>query len=116
MAMSAAAGESPWRAPAEERARENPVAKAEGVREGERTYDLNCRLCHGPAGKGDGPGAAALHPKPRDLTDTTVQGQTDGELFWKISEGRGAMPPWLQLPENVRWSLVHYLRAIANSR
>jgi hypothetical protein len=39
-----------------------------------------------------------------------VQGQTDGELFWKISNGRGAMPPWKHLPEMERWRIVNYIR------
>ncbi len=28
-----------------------------------------CQTCHGPTGKGDGPTAAALNPKPADLAD-----------------------------------------------
>jgi len=112
----AAAGEGPWRALAEERARRNPVPRSEGARDGWRLFDLNCRFCHGPAGKGDGPGAAALNPKPRDLTDPAVQGQTDGELFWKISEGWGAMPPWQQLPPNMRWNPAHYIHSLGAPR
>jgi hypothetical protein len=35
---------------------------------GRRLFETNCVLCHGPAGKGDGPVGAALTPQPRDLT------------------------------------------------
>ena len=39
---------------------------------------------------------------------------TDGEIFWKISEGRAPMPGFKkQLSEEDRWQLVHYLRAFA---
>ena len=112
-ARPASAGEAPWVAPPEAKARKNPVARAEGLREGKKAYDTNCAVCHGATGKGDGPGAAALNPKPKNLADKEIQDQTDGELFWKISKGRGVMPPWEQFPEKDRWSLVHYLRSLA---
>lgn len=107
------AGEAPWTAPEAEKAKKNPVGKAAGVRDGKKSYDTNCAVCHGPTGKGDGPGAAALNPKPKNLAAQEIQGQTDGELFWKISKGRGVMPPWEQLPEKERWSLVHFVRSLA---
>ena len=57
--------------------------------------------------------AAALPPpKPADWTSAKVQSQTDGELFWKMSEGRSAMPPWKSLPEKDRWELVNYIRTL----
>jgi cytochrome c553 len=73
----------------------------------------NCVGCHGAKGKGDGVAAVALNPKPADWTSGTVQADTDGELFWKISTGRGAMPPWKQLSENDRWAVVRYIRTLA---
>ena len=115
-AAPAAAGEAVWAAPDAEKAKVNPVARDAGVRDGRGTFNLNCRLCHGPAGKGDGPAAGALNPKPRDLTSRTVQAETDGELFWKITTGRGVMPSWRQLPEKDRWSLVHYVRSLADGK
>ena len=60
--------------------------------------------CHGAKGKGDGAAAAALNPKPADWTSKQVQDESDGEIFWKISTGRGAMPSWRHLPENDRWA------------
>jgi mono/diheme cytochrome c family protein len=41
-----------------------------------------------------------------------VQEETDGALYWKISSGRGAMPPWRHLLESDRWAVVHYLRSL----
>ena len=105
-----------WKAPAGAKAMKNPVAKAAGIKDGKPLYNTNCVLCHGSAGKGDGPAASALNPKPKSLADEAVQAQGDGELFWKISEGRGAMPAWKQLPQNERWSLVHYLRSLAGKK
>ena len=69
------------------------------------TVDKACTACHGDRGKGDGPGAAALNPKPADWTSAKVQQQTDGCLLWKITTGRGAMPPWAALSETERGQL-----------
>lgn len=68
---------------------------------GKQVYDTYCALCHGPTGKGDGPGAAALDPKPRDLSSAEImQGKTDESLVNVIANGgaagglSAAMPPW----------------------
>ena len=60
--------------------------------------------------------AAAMKPRPKSLQDKAVQAQTDGELFWKISEGREAMPGWKSISEKERWSLVHYVRVLAGKK
>jgi mono/diheme cytochrome c family protein len=99
-----------WKAPADAKAAKNPV---KGVGNAPKAAETNCASCHGPKGKGDGVAAAALPPpKPADWTSAKVQSQSDGELFWKISEGRGAMPPWKSLPEKERWELVNYIRSL----
>jgi mono/diheme cytochrome c family protein len=56
--------------------------------------------------------SAALQPKPLDWSSPAVQRDTDGELFWKITNGRGAMPAWKQLPETERWQIVNYIRTL----
>jgi len=102
--------QGPWVAPADAKAMKNPV---KGVGNAKKAVETNCVSCHGPGGKGDGPAAAALPPpKPANWTADAVQKQTDGELFWKISNGRGAMPPWKHLPENERWEIVNYIRTL----
>jgi len=44
------------------------MAKGEPAK-GKASYDQMCASCHGAAGKGDGAAAAALNPKPKDLSD-----------------------------------------------
>jgi len=105
----------PWTCPAAEAAKKNPVAKNdEAVAAGKKlTVDKACTACHGDTGKGNGPGAAALNPKPADWTSAKVQAETDGCLFWKISTGRGAMPPWASsLSETERGQIIHYIRTL----
>ncbi len=50
--------------------------------------NMRCSACHGESGKGDGPGAVALNPKPRNYTDCSVMGKkSDAELFKDIKQG-----------------------------
>jgi mono/diheme cytochrome c family protein len=46
-------------------------------------FDSRCSACHGTSGKGDGPGAAALNPKPRDYTDKAWQSSVTDEQIKK---------------------------------
>jgi len=115
LAAAALAGEQ-WKAPASAKGVKNPVAKAEGLKGGKESFAANCVLCHGEQGKGDGPAGASLSPRPKNLGEKAIQAQTDGELYWKISEGRGMMPSFKSLPEKERWSLVHYIRSFAAAK
>lgn len=108
--VAVVSAQGPWVAPPDAKATKNTV---KGVGSAKKAIDTNCVSCHGPMGKGDGPAAAALPPpKPANWTADAVQKQTDGELFWKISNGRGAMPPWKHLPDKERWDLVSYVRSL----
>jgi mono/diheme cytochrome c family protein len=111
---TAAHAQAPWVAPASEKGKKNPLpGDKKTVEQGEKIAKVNCVACHGNRGKGDGPAAAALNPKPADWTSKRVQSESDGELFWKISNGRGAMPAWRHLPERDRWAVVRFIRTLA---
>jgi len=102
--------QGPWVAPPEAKSLKNPV---KGVGDAKKLVETNCVTCHGASGHGDGPAAAALPPpKPANWTSDAVQKQSDGEIFWKITNGRGAMPPWKHLPEKERWEIVNYIRTL----
>lgn len=88
---------------------------------GKALYARYCTQCHGDEGKGDGPAADFVYPRPRDFTlalykvRSTPSGQlpTDHDLFNVISEGLPgtSMPAWNKyLSENERWQLVHYVK------
>jgi mono/diheme cytochrome c family protein len=113
MFAGVAVAQGPWVAPASEKAKKNPLPNDKKVVEqGEKVAKLNCASCHGATGKGDGAAAVALNPKPADWTSSRVQDEPDGEIFWKISTGRGAMPPWKHLPEPDRWAVIRYIRSL----
>src|SRR5882724_9166300 len=59
---------------------------------GKEVFAAKCTPCHGQTGHGDGPGAASLEPKPRNLTDARYLSALPDELLFKtISEGGAAM-------------------------
>jgi mono/diheme cytochrome c family protein len=112
-AVGAAVAQTPWGAPEVEKAPTNPLASdTRAIEQGEKLAKTNCVSCHGLKGKGDGAAAVALNPKPADWTSARVQSESDGEIFWKISNGRGARPPWKHLAENDRWALIPYIRSL----
>lgn len=53
-------------------------------------YDSRCGACHGLTGKGDGAGAAALNPKPRNYTDKAWQTSVTDEQIRKTIVYGGA--------------------------
>ncbi|MEK6717922.1 MAG: cytochrome c [candidate division NC10 bacterium] len=97
------------------------LASGADVAKGKATYDQLCAGCHGPTGKGDGPAAASLNPKPRDLSDKTyarslkdaylVEITTNGGPAVKKSPLMPAMGKTLK-DDQIK-DLVAYLRSLA---
>jgi mono/diheme cytochrome c family protein len=76
-----------------------PIPPA-AVQEANKIYQTRCVMCHGADGKGDGPAAAALSPRPRSLGDPGWQQSVDDAHIEKILLSGGAavgksplMPP-----------------------
>ncbi len=105
-----------WTAPAEAVRRGNPVPSDSFSRaRGRKLFEANCVGCHGPTGRGDGPAAARLDTLPPDLYATADQ-YPDGDLAWKIANGRGAMPAWKKvLTVNQIWDLVNFIHDLDDS-
>ena len=72
--------------PAPAEAPPDPAAEAR------KLFSTKCVVCHGDHGEGDGPGAAALNPKPRHFADATWQASvTDEQIKKTIVEGGAAV-------------------------
>ena len=95
----------------------NPITdKAASASRGEKLFVNNCVKCHGFTGNGYGTVAHGFTTWPRQLWAWNNTGpETDGYLFWFITNGRSDMPPWgLILSENERWDLINYIKTIKN--
>jgi cytochrome c oxidase cbb3-type subunit 3 len=60
-----------------------------------------CSVCHGVGGKGDGPSAQGLEPKPADFTNCKAMAKDSDDVLFKIIKGGGqsagrstVMPAW----------------------
>lgn len=115
MVWAAGPAAAPWKAPARAAKKQNPFpADNASLQAGKRVYEAECSSCHGPKGKGDGPSAKDLEVPAGDLSNPALWGQSDGELFWKLTEGRKPMPSYAQtLTEEQRWHVVNFLRTLA---
>jgi mono/diheme cytochrome c family protein len=115
VAAQEAAPPAPWVAPDDAKKVKNPFPPTqETLAEAEQLFSDNCVLCHGEKGLGDGPGAKTIKVKPANFTDEKLMAaETDGSLFWKMSNGRGPMPSWKDtLTDKERWELVGYIRKL----
>lgn len=91
---------------------------------GKKVFETICFTCHGLQGKGDGPGSAALEPKPRNFSDPKwQQSVTDIHIRNAITMGgvavgkSAAMPAQPQLKNDPRVldALVYHVRSLAKS-
>ena len=94
------------------------VSSAYG-QEAKQLYEQTCAMCHGPSGKGDGPTAQVLQPKPANLA-TALKGK-DAAYLTKLLKGGGAsvgksplMPSYEGIlnDEQIR-SLIKYVQGFA---
>ncbi|HWN71206.1 MAG TPA: c-type cytochrome [Haliangium sp.] len=87
-----AAKQAPQAGPSPNAQAEPGKPSAAAVAEAKNVFQLRCVICHGENGKGDGPGAASLNPKPRNYTDKEWQKSvTDEDLKQVISKGGAAL-------------------------
>lgn len=103
----------PWNVPPDKAKISNAVkSDASSIAAGKVLWSQHCSSCHGKAGLGDGTKAAQLETTPPDFSKALVQGESDGALFFKTSEGRGDMPSFKKkIPDQEDiWNLVNYMR------
>lgn len=113
VSFTALTSQNPWPVPDKYKKMPNPVkGDAEATKGGKALWAKHCQSCHGKSGKGDGPKAAQLKTLPGDFTKAETQAETDGELFYKTSEGREDMPSFKKkIPDQEDiWSIVNYVR------
>ena len=93
---------------------ENPTTAGDeaSLTRGAELYAINCKMCHGPEGKGNGSVSAFLANKPANFTTEVVQSKSDGSFFMTITNGVDGRMPALNenLTVSERWDVVNFLR------
>ncbi len=87
-----------------------PITPA-SLENGRKYFQINCAVCHGEKGLGNGP-ATQYGMIGINLTMDITKNRTDGYIFGMIRNGRGAMPPYNRIEEMDRWDVVNYVRAL----
>ena len=83
------------------------------LKRGQQRFDINCAICHGNAGRGNGPVKAFGLLTIADLTNDIIRAQPDGQIFNTITHGKttmGAYGPVIAVED--RWAIVAYVRAL----
>jgi high-affinity iron transporter len=105
--------------------RERPVAAAPqaqspvndaSLARGQEIYGQMCAMCHGLQGRGDGPLARTMVPRPADFRVHMAEGHTPDQLFDWTSNGvpDTAMQGFANdLSVEDRWNVINYLQTFA---
>jgi mono/diheme cytochrome c family protein len=87
-----------------------PISDA-SIENGRKYYQINCAVCHGHAGKGDGPALRYGVAAPSLVTDR-AKGLSDGYYWGIMRNGRASMPNYARIESDDRWDVVHYIRGL----
>ena len=93
-----------------------PVTPQFMERGGER-YNINCAICHGPTGAGDGIVKQYGMATIVSIVDDRITNMSDGEIFNTITHGKNTMMSYGgTVTVNDRWAIIAYLRALQRSQ
>jgi len=91
---------------------ETPPMSGDGdLGRGRDLYGANCASCHGATGAADGPGAAALNPRPANLAEHEYSRARLIEVLWNGSDGT-SMPGWRDHPVTDLAAIAAAVRAL----
>ena len=82
---------------------------------GRAIFEQHCVSCHGWQGRGDGPEAPYLSPRPASLISAATSVKSDKELLTVIANGkpRTSMPAWRdRLTDAQQLDVLAYVRSL----
>lgn len=94
----------------------NPIAEMteEEMKESGRLFNINCAICHGEKGAGNGP--ISTSGKIGGIANLTLDmyvKMADGTMFHSITYGKNNMGSYAsQLNRKQRWMIVKYIRTL----
>ena len=108
-ALQLKAQDPEWIVPKDKDAQLSPFKFEESnVEAGRKIYESNCVSCHGHPGQGD---FINLNPAPGDPATQKIQGNSDGAIHYKVTNGKGAMPSFKNILSSTDiWNVIAYLR------
>ena len=114
LSLSTFAQNKPWVVPSQATKLKNPISvSSDGLSEGKAIWLKECKSCHGAKGLGDGTKAEKIDISCGDFSSKKFQDQTDGDLYYKTSEGRKPMPSFKEkLDKEEVWLVVNYMRTL----
>ena len=89
------------------------------LRRGEESFNVNCAICHGKSGDGQGITGQFGVPGIANLTDDTKKPEVypDGRMFEVITNGKGQMGAYKHnIPLRDRWAIIAYVRSLQLAR
>ncbi len=90
----------------------NPTAPSDSsIANGHRYFAINCAVCHGDTGEGNGPLTKYQYPMISLRSESAI-GRTDGYIYGMIRNGRGLMPTYNRIEHMDRWDVVNYVRGL----
>jgi mono/diheme cytochrome c family protein len=89
------------------------TAYGSGYDEGKKLYEEKCMICHGQNGKGDGPAALALNPKPKDFDRPEFWNQKDLDqiITNQVKNGKGSMPAFSLSDKEIKDIIEYMIKA-----
>ncbi len=97
-------------------ASEPVAASPDSLQRGAILFDINCKMCHGANGDGQGTLRNFFSPHPADLTGEEVNNLSDDGIFTVIIQGRDLMPPQAEgLSVEESWDIVNYVRQMQHA-
>lgn len=87
------------------------------VSKGQEEFNINCSVCHGRDGYGEGMIVQRGFPQPPSFHSDRLRNAPVGHFFDVITHGYGAMYPFgSRIQPADRWAIVSYIRALQYSR
>ena len=94
-----------------------PIKVTEQVLDrGQERYQINCAICHGGTGQGNGIVSQFGLTGVANLQSERIRTMEDGQIFNTITHGKGLMGAYTQIKVEDRWAIIAYLRALQLSQ
>jgi mono/diheme cytochrome c family protein len=89
----------------------------EVLERGRERFDINCAVCHGRTGDGDGMIVRRGYSRPPTFHDDRLRNAPLGHFYDVITNGFGGMPRYAgQVEPQDRWAIAAYIRALQLSQ